>query len=204
MTALHPGMATSLLFEITSLTLITMLLDFIFRKTRHGKNQQPIGDLNHGDKRQVTKAAAAPGTSISYRDDLVPKLKKDHQELLAIYEAIEKSFFDGSIEQTVIGLEGFRTLIQSHLLLENVSLYVYLRRSRPNKKEQSIVTGYQKEMDGIGKAVLDFVGKYQELGRPGKHGLMISFPNDLATVGQILEERIKREEMQLYPLYLPL
>lgn len=182
-----------------------MFLDFLFGKVSfRSRNRSEEAERAVSGPR-VAVAKVAPGTSISYRQDLIPRLKGDHEQLRTLHEAIGLAFEGGNVELAVLKLNQFRTLIQSHLLCENVSLYVYLRHALINDvRSRSLVQGFQREMDGIGKVALEFVAKYSDLGRPGQNGLMETFAEDLARVGEVLGERVVREESTLYPLYRPI
>lgn len=185
-----------------------MFLDFLLGKTSFRSRVRRRDDAANlsvpAPRAEVAKAAPAPGTSISYRPDLIPKLKDDHEQLRGILEAIEMAFEAGNVALTVLKLNQFRTMIQSHLLAENVSLYVYLRRSLAgDERNHALVQGFQREMDEIGRSALEFVAKYSDLGRPGHQGLTVSFAKDLANVGEVLGKRVAREEVTLYPLYRP-
>lgn len=184
-----------------------MFLDFLLGKTsfrgRNRRSDPAAGAPGAADR--VESAKAAPGTNISYRPGLIAKLKDEHEQLRCIFDAIGHAFEAGNVELAVLKLNQFRTLIQSHLLTENVSLYVYLRHALvADERSRALVQDFQREMDGIGKAVLDFVAKYSDLGRPGQDRLAETFAEDLGRVGEILGERVVREESTLYPFYRPI
>lgn len=59
--------------------------------------------------------------------------------------------------------------------------------------------GFRHEMDGIGRAVVGFLDKYQKIGSQPE--LAEQFATDLRGIGEALVARIKREEDLLYPMY---
>ncbi|NMM27515.1 MAG: hypothetical protein HHJ12_09595 [Glaciimonas sp.] len=88
------------------------------------------------------------------------------------------------------------------MLTESVRLYIYLEHALAQDAEShALIHELRHEMEGIGKAVLEFLGKYHQLAV--QPNLVASFGNDLSAVGKVLVERIQREESTLYPLYLP-
>ena len=144
----------------------------------------------------------APGTEINFHPELVPQLKKDHQNLLNLYGQIKAAFDKGDYVQVSRKLDDFRTGLQGHLLTENVRLYIYLERSLAGDETNGeLMRGFRREMDGIGRTVLNFLRKYEAIGVD--HELAKAFERDFAVIGQVLGERIQREENVLYPLYLP-
>lgn len=99
-------------------------------------------------------------------------------------------------------LEVFRAGIQSHLLIENVRLYIYLEHQlADDETSHRLIHDFRHEMDGIGKAVVGFLAKYKDLNVDSN--LVASFGRDLEAVGKVLVDRIQREESTLYPLYAP-
>lgn len=144
----------------------------------------------------------APGTTIRYSPELINNLKSDHQRLLALYTEIKSHFEHGRYKKVVEKLGEFRTALTSHLLTENVRLYVYLdRQFSADETNSELIRGFRKEMDGIGRIAMNFLRKYEELGVDSE--LSERFSEDLATIGKVLSERITREEQTLYALYLP-
>lgn len=146
--------------------------------------------------------AAAPGTAIRYNPELIEQLKRDHQALLALFGSIQTAFAAGRLQAVVEHLDAFRTGIQSHLLIENVRLYIYLEHQlASDEASHQLIHDFRHEMDGIGKAVVGFLAKYKDLSVDTN--LVASFGRDLEAVGKVLVDRIQREEATLYPLYLP-
>lgn len=145
-------------------------------------------------------ASAAPGTSIHYHPDLIGRLTADHQVLLKLFSEAGVAAVRGDVIAAAARLEEFRVALQSHLLTENIRLYVYLQHSlADDAASHALIHEFRHEMDGIGRAVVAFLGKYRDLAaHPERAG---EFSAELAAVGKVLVERIRREENTLYPLY---
>lgn len=144
----------------------------------------------------------APGTEIRFQPDLVPQLKADHQSLIGLYLEIKTAFESGNYEEVSKKLGHFRSGLQAHLLTENVRLYIYLSHSLANDEINSeLIHEFRREMDGIARVAVNFLKKYDAIGVDKE--LANAFAKDFATIGQVLTERIEKEERVLYPLYLP-
>jgi len=173
------------------------LIDFLF-----GKKEKQAAPQKRVEK-PSEDPGQAPGTRISYSPDLIPQLKDDHRRLLELFGTISEAFSRNDLPATSRLLEEFRGGILSHLLTENVRFYIYLEHALRHEDQESfnLMHHFRHEMDTIGKSVLAFFAKYQNIDK--QPGLALSFGKDLENVGAILVERIKREEETLYPLYLP-
>ena len=146
--------------------------------------------------------AYAPKTRIAYKSDLIAKLIDDHRKLVALYTDIGKAFTADDLAGTVHRLRHFRSNIQEHLLTEKIQLYVYLQYLLADDQlAYDLMRGLHREMDGIGKAVLAFLEKYDDL--DNNCALLETFPTEFKAVGAVLVDRISREERTLYPLYMP-
>lgn len=151
---------------------------------------------------QSSPASFAPGTLLRFDPSLIDRLQSDHRELLNLYGAISAASKEGNLKAAEGYLEEFRKAITDHLLKENVSLYVYLERlTKEDPDSLEIMRGFRREMDGIGRAVVEFLGKYKSIGSQPE--LAPYFATDLAGVGKVLGDRIRREESTLYPMYAP-
>ena len=173
------------------------MFEFLFRKEKQVPPSPPADAA-----RTQHAGGVAPGTAIHYHPELIDQLKHDHQVLLTQFGAVQKAFGEGRLQAVVEHLETFRTTIQSHLLMENVRLYIYLEHQLAgDPASHKLIHDFRHEMDGIGRAVVSFLAKYKDLSVDGN--LVPSFGRDLETVGKVLVDRIQREETTLYPLYLP-
>ncbi|WP_415036427.1 hemerythrin domain-containing protein [Azonexus sp.] len=151
---------------------------------------------------QAPQYRAAPGTEIRFQPELVPQLKADHQNLIGLYLEIKAAFEGGDYVEVSKKLTHFRSGLQAHLLTENVRLYIYLSHSLANDEINSeLIHEFRREMDAIARVAMNFLKKYDAIGVDNE--LAKAFAKDFATIGEVLTERIEKEERVLYPLYLP-
>ena len=157
---------------------------------------------DHGTFTSEPQYAPAPGTEIRYDPALVNNLQQEHQQLLGIYAAVKQAFDAGDYQTVSMRLNEFRAALQNHLLTENIRLYIYLDRQLAGDEVTSeLIRGFRREMDSIGKTVLNFLKKYEAIGVDSD--LAAAFLHDFEAIGKVFVDRIEREEVTLYPLYLP-
>jgi len=150
--------------------------------------------------KQQSPQQVAPGTTIRYNPNLINKLKGDHQALLGIYGEIKSAADSANYPLATQKLKELKRGFMDHILIENVSLYVYMKNSfKGDEANVELVQSFRNEMDGIGKVVRAFILKYETIGVDAN--LASSFAHDLKDIGAALVARIEREEGTLYPLY---
>ena len=143
-----------------------------------------------------------PPRGPSYDSGLVPSLKNDHQELVALFEQIGRTYEARRFHEIPALLTAFKTRLEAHLLTENVRFYNYVESTlRDDAENLALIRDFRREMNTIARGVIDFVKKYQSSN--DADGLMHGFLADYRTVGGLLVQRIQREEGNLYPLYMP-
>lgn len=180
------------------------LFDLIFGKKDHGEKAAQA-TATKAEPQSVAPsstepAVQAPGTIISYDPHLIEGLYADHGKLLDNHGAMMAALELGDLTKVEEQLRHFRTLLMDHLLRENVRLYIYLEHlleSDPISHE--MMHGFRREMDTIGRVVVAFLSKYQNLASQPK--LVPDFRRDVAGIGEALVARISREEETLYPMY---
>jgi regulator of sigma D len=137
---------------------------------------------------------------IQYNADLVQEMLDDHRALLAIYGDLVKAVDnkDGSVFK--LTLIRFKSMLVAHLLKEAVKLYIYLRQKlKGDEGVYHLVTSYKSEMDGISRVAMSFVDEYTA---KSIHEIdFVQLSARLREIGLVLGDRIRREEMELYPLY---
>lgn len=179
------------------------LFDWLFGKKEpaHGGVVAPPKAPAAPEKPPVAATEnVAPGTAIHFHPELVGKLQQDHQALLRLYTQTQTAARRGDVVQAARHLEEFRILLQSHLLTENVRLYVYLEHAlAKDGSSRQLIRSFRHEMDDIGKAVVAFLNDYRDLARHPEFAQQ--FSEALEGIGKVLAERIRREEETLYPLY---
>ncbi|MBK7314826.1 hemerythrin domain-containing protein [Candidatus Aalborgicola defluviihabitans] len=160
------------------------------------------------EKKSAPAAAPAPAPAptqsggIQFYPELIKDLIGDHRRLFQLYDSIKESFTHRDLATVSGNLKEFGALVRNHLLTENMRLYIYLQQQMAGDEINSaLVRSFRKEMDGIGKNVLDFLEKYKEIEKSSDADLS-SFSGELDQIGSVVSTRMKREELTLYPLYV--
>lgn len=142
----------------------------------------------------------APNTRISYDPTLIPHFIGHHRELMTLVAKVRNAAVAGHYPDVDTHLRSFRSLLQDHLLQENVRLYSYLSHCLKNDVEGSELMGdMRNEMGEIGRLVMRFLKQHIEFGVSGEN--VAKFIGDLDKVIAALTDRTKREEQSLYTLY---
>ncbi len=144
-------------------------------------------------------------------EDLIDTLRQQHWEILSSCEALE-IFCKGGISSgedikkwmeekrnVVFHLKKFKTLLLSHLKLEDGELYPALLKAK-DKTIKEIVERYIGEMKLISKRTLSFFETYSHLKVDGL-SQNENFKLELNTIIAIIKKRVDLEERELYPLY---
>lgn len=166
------------------------------------KKEKKVDLQDNSAPQQNNGHTAAPGTNIRYNPNLIGKLEGDHQSLLKIFGEINAALTEANYPLVVDKVKEFKRGFLDHILVENVSLYVYMKSSFKSDVDNSeLVQEFRSEMDGIGKAVRAFILKYETIGI--NKDVAPAFTEELGGIGEALVARIQREEGTLYPLYQP-
>lgn len=139
---------------------------------------------------------------IAFDESLIGTFETEHQQLLKLFGAIKTAAEQNDFKLVQIRLKQFASILRGHLLTENVKLYVYLSKALANDPEnKDIILSFRREMMQIGKVVNQFVTTYD---RPlWSLDMQEHFLPELLSIGEVLVQRIEREENTLYPLYMP-
>lgn len=141
--------------------------------------------------------------TIRYDPALVDSLKHDHGELVALYQRIGKHQDTEQYDELRAELINFKTRLEAHILTENVRFYTYLEQSLSDDVHNAeLMRDFRREMNTIARGAVAFIKKYQAPGAFENH-LRLEFAKDYQAVGELLTQRIGREEASLYPLYQP-
>lgn len=136
--------------------------------------------------------------------DLISKLKAQHRLLqsdlsLVLDDANPEAERDYG--NTVLKLTKFKDDLFEHLKLENEALYPdYLDKKRKKGEDITDSTEFIKRMDDIGKAVMDFLGKYNTA--EAIEAALLDFRKELTDVIGTLNVRIETEEEGVFGSYL--
>lgn len=155
------------------------------------------------EPRELSRPGEAVRRSIRYDPALVDSLKRDHTDLVALYQRIGKLLQTEQYDEIRGDLVNFKTRLEAHILTENVRFYTYLDQSLANDAHNAeTMRDFRREMNTIARGVVNFVKKYQSPGALDS-SLHSEFGKDYQAVGELLNQRIGREESSLYPLYQP-
>jgi hypothetical protein len=146
----------------------------------------------------------APGSPLNgrgdYREDLIPTLRAEHQELLALFGALERASKSSDEVACRTALDRFTRLLQQHMLAENRHLYGYFaRHGDPNPRVALRVETMSTEMLQIGKTLRRFITTYAQ--STWSAALRERLQREVPAIGSMLAHRIHEEESELYPLY---
>ena len=137
-----------------------------------------------------------------YRPDLIPALRADHQQLLALFAELERASERNDETACRAALDRFTRVLQEHLLTENRHLYGYLsRHPNPDPSVARQIDDMSADMMRVGKILHRFISSYARV--TWSADLHARMRRDLATIGEVLTHRIHEEESVLYPLYAP-
>ncbi|MGE4266370.1 MAG: hemerythrin domain-containing protein [Deferribacterales bacterium] len=120
---------------------------------------------------------------------LINELKKDHEQLLKILQETQDLGLVTDAGRKKL-LEG-KKLLADHLMKEDIKLYPVLAKSG------SAVTAneFAVEMKGLTSSILNFINRLET----SKNDM--EYAKELGRIVSTLKMRIRREEIQLYPLY---
>lgn len=170
-------------------------------RRKHGTTSNFTRELASKETRRRERLAA-PGTRVYFDDDLIEKLKLEHQVLLRLFTRMSEAYQAEKYKAVSKLLEEFKGEIYSHFLLENVKLYIYLRNVlRQDAQNMKIMREFQREINQIGKALDQFLDRYIKV--QWTEAKIMQFGDELDPIGHALVSRIRKEEDVLYPLYLP-
>lgn len=139
---------------------------------------------------------------IQYDSKLVPQLQEDHVELLTTYKRVNVLLNDGRFEEIPPALKQFKRRLEGHLLTENVRFYNYVEQQLAEDPVNiDIIHDFRKEMNSIARTVVGFLKKYITSGVSSSN--FQAFRKEYEAIGEALQDRIEREERDLYALYEP-
>ncbi len=151
---------------------------------------------------QEQPTVLVPDGTISYKPALVADLLSDHQDLLRMFQELVASHKKGDFDACVAKLKAFADILRSHLLKENLHLYVYLKHSLQHDPESSeLMKSMRTEMGTIGRTLNRFVTRYTTT--PWDAQTRAALGSELESIADVLVRRIAQEEKLLYPMYMP-
>ena len=139
---------------------------------------------------------------IPYNNRLIPLLEEDHKKLLSIFTSIVGHASDRNYAALTLGLNDFSDLLKNHLRKEGLDLYMYLELvvgKEEGQNDSKVFREFRLEMKGIAVAVSSAINKYTNI--PVTDDTVDQFISDFTDLGDVLVDRIEREEQILYPIY---
>lgn len=131
---------------------------------------------------------------------LIATLKSQHETLRQSVQLIDEALAAGDPSKLRAALEGFTTLLSSHLQQEDAELYPGLVKAAQEKKDAHVERTAQlfsTNMARISESLSAF------LRRQGKQQLQPSaFEREWRGFVAVLNQRLESEESALYPMYL--
>ena len=151
---------------------------------------------------EPTEYAPAPGTEIRYSPELINEFKQEHKRFFALHNAVLSARDRGDVAAIPPLLSEFEAALTGHFLTERIRLYAYLDAYfSVDRETHEMLREYRTEMDRIGASVMQLIRKYRNIDTDPR--LREDFGDDFEELGKVLAERMLREEITLYPLYLP-
>lgn len=143
----------------------------------------------------------APGTEITFDPRLIERFKGHHRTLLKLFEDIDNAAGQYDFNKLADLLGRFKRVLQEHLLEENLKLYTYMQACMRNDPDNAeIMRDMKAEMGRIGRDVNRFIGTWTHQVIDASN--IQDFQRELKGIGEVLADRIEREEHTLYPLYM--
>ena len=160
------------------------------RKNKHLKDRPDLAlDYTHEIK-------------IPYKQNLIPELRRENRVILAAIELLMARIKESDVQTVRRLLVDMKRILTDHFIKENVSLYVYIKALYNHDEEkQAQLRELRIEMSGVQSLLFRFLNSY--LNKDLIAVDLIPLGKELAVIGEVLVNRIRHEEQQLYPLYLP-
>ncbi len=151
---------------------------------------------------ELVPLRSAPGSSIRYNPDLVDHFRQHHAWLRDALASVQAHVESGEFADAQQALLGFRRMLTTHLLEENIKMYTYVSRCLdhdPDTKASLLAT--KSHMDPAGTAAMRFANTYAKAGLTpfNKQAFLAEFEQ----VRAALIERMDWEDASLHTMYLP-
>ncbi len=125
--------------------------------------------------------------------EIISRFREDHARILEAFEQVEQSITDDP-DSFPKSISSAKDLLLAHLAAEEKDLYPPLREeAKTNRRVDSVLELYAKDMVEIAKVAEDFFTKYQAV--TGDFELV----SDFGKLYGAMQVRIRHEEHDLYP-----
>lgn len=159
--------------------------------------------VSHQDNVQSEPVLQESQPHLVYSNELIPQLKAEHQQLIAMYVGIQDLFEHQHYHKVVEHLSRFKEEFSLHLMQENVKFYAYLEdHLTQDTDEYETIKTYRKDMNQIAHVVVKFLKKWTAQ-MSLNSSTSDEFFQEYKNIGGALVQRITDEEQYLYTLYHP-
>lgn len=139
-------------------------------------------------------------TSSGFQSHLIDALTKEHKMLLDGLDNARQFIARSKFDDFTHELKVFKGRFQSHVMAENVKLYIYLRLTlAENLEKREYTSSMRKTMKPIQDQVNSFYKKYGDGAVESEN--IYSCETELNYLRKVIRERFEEEERKLYPLY---
>jgi len=136
----------------------------------------------------------------AYKYGLIDGYKKDHQEILSVYEMIIKYAKNKDYTTLPLMLSQFSKKCHEHFNDEE-ELYTYMKVLAGSRSEieRRVATEFGVEMKNLSLELFNILNQSKFI--PVNDNTVTGFIDEFYNLGEVLKERIKKEEAILYPMY---
>ncbi len=175
---------------------ISGIKEALIKEIAGKRNPDDVKDTKATSAKQAKKTVNLPG----YKYGLVDNFKKDHQEILSIYEAIMSGAKDKDYIILPLLLSQFSKKCFDHFN-EEEELYTFMKALAGSRSEieRRVAIEFSAEMKNISMEFFTILNQSRFL--PVNDNTVVGFLDEFCQLGVILQERIGREETVLYPMY---
>ncbi len=141
------------------------------------------------------------GALPDYDVSLINVLEENHQVMINTYNKVLQTAKDGNFINLQLLLVDLLTAFTKHIHVEDQLINGYLKilAKRQSRVEEKIITKYVLEIKDISITIFSFFSHNPFIPVNKKNSEM--FIIELEVIGQILQDRIDREERILYPIF---
>lgn len=174
------------------------------KKTEASKYPQKSDTVNINKKKVKEKTVpknVSKAKVPTYDNALIVTLENDHKVMMSTFEKMMESAKEGNYLLLAHLLEDFTTLCANHIKKEDDELYMYLDHiiKTKSKAEVKVFSEYRFEMKNISTSIFNTINQNPNI--PVSEDTAEAFISDFDVLGNVLKDRIEREERILYPIY---
>jgi hypothetical protein len=196
--ALVDDIKTTLLKEIDMSGIKEALVKEIAIKDLIGGKSDLIDVVTTSEEKKIEKKKQVnlPG----YKYGLVDSFLKTHQEILTVYTTIMSNAKDKDYAILPLMLSQFSKKCFDHFNDEE-ELYTFMKALAGSRSEieRRIAMEFSAEMKNLSLELFTILNQSRFI--PVNDTTVVGFIDEFQQLGDVLQERIKREEAVLYPMY---